>query len=207
MYYRCNRYYGDTIFAAGQMVLSSTCRYGYCFSFYDKAERSGMVCRGTKVYKKTQYCHNCFVAGFCSNLLVQFKRNTYERFSLDSFIDISVFCGSWHSVFSPAECFCKRTEVKTRRRVLFFQVIMEETFLEMVSENKDLILRICRIYCNTDSCFTIDDLYQEIVLNMWKGYPKYLHNKCCKASTWLYKVAINTALFHHRNEKKHITKR
>ncbi len=72
----------------------------------------------------------------------------------------------------------------------------------MVSENKDLILRICRIYCNANSYFTIDDLYQEIVLNMWKGYPRYLHNRRCKASTWLYKVAINTALFYHRKQKK-----
>jgi RNA polymerase sigma-70 factor, ECF subfamily len=45
-------------------------------------------------------------------------------------------------------------------------------------------------------------LYQEIVVQLWKSYPKFRGD--AKFSTWLYQVAINTAIAGLRKERKHI---
>ncbi|GAB3261863.1 sigma-70 family RNA polymerase sigma factor [Larkinella harenae] len=43
------------------------------------------------------------------------------------------------------------------------------------------------------------DLFQEIVLQLWKSYPSFKHQS--KASTWLYRVALNTVFARIRTEK------
>jgi len=79
---------------------------------------------------------------------------------------------------------------------------LRRDFEKMISENQRLIMRICHHYRMWNGKEAVDDLYQEIVLNMWKGYPKFRSNPCCKQSTWMYRVAINTALMQKRNDKK-----
>ena len=46
------------------------------------------------------------------------------------------------------------------------------------------------------------DLYQEIVLQAWKGYKGFRGD--AKFSTWLYQVAINTAIAGFRKDKKSV---
>ena len=36
----------------------------------------------------------------------------------------------------------------------------------------------------------LDDLFQEVVLNLWKSFPRYRGDS--KFSTWVYRVAMNT---------------
>jgi RNA polymerase sigma-70 factor (ECF subfamily) len=79
---------------------------------------------------------------------------------------------------------------------------MEEEFKKMIFENKSLILRICRFYNAWHEKEAIEDLYQEIVLNLWKSYPKFINNQQCKASTWIYRIALNTALLQKRSRSK-----
>lgn len=79
---------------------------------------------------------------------------------------------------------------------------MKEKFEEMILRNRFLILRICRLYYIQNEKGTIEDLYQEIALNLWKGYPKFINNPQCKPSTWLYRVALNTLFLQKRNEHK-----
>lgn len=79
---------------------------------------------------------------------------------------------------------------------------MEKEFEKLILENRLLILQICRLYRIWNGRETEEDLYQEIVLNLWNGYPKFINNQQCKTSTWLYRVALNTALLQKRNEKK-----
>ena len=45
----------------------------------------------------------------------------------------------------------------------------ERKFLELVSENRNRILRICRVYAWNSA--DQDDLYQEILLQIWRGLP------------------------------------
>ena len=83
-----------------------------------------------------------------------------------------------------------------------FAANTRKDFEKMVSENRRLIMRVCHHYRMWNGKEAIDDLYQEIVLNLWKGYPKFRSDPRCKQSTWLYRVAINTALMQKRNDKK-----
>jgi RNA polymerase sigma factor (sigma-70 family) len=44
-----------------------------------------------------------------------------------------------------------------------------------------------------------EDLFQEIVLQLWKSYPTFQGNS--KVSTWIYRVALNTIFTRKRREK------
>ena len=48
------------------------------------------------------------------------------------------------------------------------------------------------------------DLFQEIVLQVWKSYPSFRSES--QFSTWMYRVAVNTAItFFHQQKKKVVT--
>jgi len=63
-------------------------------------------------------------------------------------------------------------------------------FLELVHENRARILKICRVYAwNREDQ---DDLYQEILVQIWRSLPSL--KEAAHADTWLYRVALNTAI-------------
>jgi RNA polymerase sigma-70 factor (ECF subfamily) len=66
----------------------------------------------------------------------------------------------------------------------------ERKFLELVNENRNKILKVCRVYAWNSA--DQDDLYQEILFQIWRGLPALKEKKF--ANTWLYRVAINTAI-------------
>jgi len=66
----------------------------------------------------------------------------------------------------------------------------EQKFLELVNENRNRILRVCRVYAWNSA--DQDDLYQEILFQIWRGLPGLKEKQF--ANTWLYRVAINTAI-------------
>jgi RNA polymerase sigma-70 factor (ECF subfamily) len=66
----------------------------------------------------------------------------------------------------------------------------EHKFLELVNENRNRILRVCRVYSWNSA--DQDDLYQEILFQIWRGLPALREKQF--ANTWLYRVAINTAI-------------
>jgi RNA polymerase sigma factor (sigma-70 family) len=70
-------------------------------------------------------------------------------------------------------------------------------FSEQIQLHKGIILRICRIYRKDKDDQA--DLYQETVLNAWHAYPRF--ERRSKFSTWLYRVALNTALHQNRKNK------
>jgi len=66
----------------------------------------------------------------------------------------------------------------------------EHKFLELVNENRNRILKVCRVYAWNSA--DQDDLYQEILFQIWRGLPALKEKHF--ANTWLYRVAINTAI-------------
>src|SRR5262249_11615896 len=66
----------------------------------------------------------------------------------------------------------------------------EHKFLELITENRNRILRLCSVYAWNSA--DQDDLYQEILFQIWRGLPALKEIQF--ASTWLYRVAINTAI-------------
>nr|WP_199158571.1 sigma-70 family RNA polymerase sigma factor [Pedobacter sp. ASV2] len=82
---------------------------------------------------------------------------------------------------------------------------MKKTALEIefeanVKTYKLLIYKICRMYVNSHD--DIQDLYQDIIIQLWRSYPKFRGES--KFSTWLYRIAINTALTNFRKQKRSI---
>jgi RNA polymerase sigma-70 factor (ECF subfamily) len=63
-------------------------------------------------------------------------------------------------------------------------------FLALVNENRPRILKICRVYAwnRADQ----DDLHQEILVQIWRSLPSL--KEAGHADTWLYRVALNTAI-------------
>lgn len=77
----------------------------------------------------------------------------------------------------------------------------EINFEKEIRENELLIYKVCRIYAYTQA--DRDDLYQEIVLQLWNSYEKFRGD--AKLSTWIYRVAINTAISGLRKNRNFIT--
>ena len=66
----------------------------------------------------------------------------------------------------------------------------EQQFLDMINGNRPRILRVCRVYAWNSA--DQDDLYQEILFQIWRSLPALKEKQF--ANTWLYRVAINTAI-------------
>lgn len=73
----------------------------------------------------------------------------------------------------------------------------EQEFMQIIRDSERIIYKICYMY--TTPQVSLNDLYQEVVLNLWKAFPKFRHE--CKTSTWLYRIALNTCISYFRKEK------
>ena len=67
---------------------------------------------------------------------------------------------------------------------------IEQEFIEQIQKHQGILHKICFVYSNSNA--DKEDLYQEIVLQLWKSYPSF--RKEAKFSTWMYRVALNTAI-------------
>ena len=54
------------------------------------------------------------------------------------------------------------------------------------------------MYCDKEECR--QDLFQDILVQLWQSFPTF--NKQSKFSTWMYRVALNTAIAQFRKDKK-----
>lgn len=76
----------------------------------------------------------------------------------------------------------------------FAGMINEQQFLKLLNENKRSIISVCRYYASLNTNLSIEDLFQEISLNLWKSYPKFVKRPDCQLSTWVYRVALNVCI-------------
>ena len=75
---------------------------------------------------------------------------------------------------------------------------IEQQFLEAIQANQGIIRKLAGIYAQHEE--DKKDLYQEILLQAWKAFPKFRGDS--KFSTWLYKVSLNTILTASRKKNK-----
>jgi RNA polymerase sigma-70 factor (ECF subfamily) len=71
---------------------------------------------------------------------------------------------------------------------------MQQAFLGIIEEHQNIIYKVCHVY--RDSKEDQEDLFQDIVLQLWKAYPKF--RKESKVTTWMYRIALNTAIAIYR---------
>ncbi|NAW51313.1 sigma-70 family RNA polymerase sigma factor [Elizabethkingia argentiflava] len=76
----------------------------------------------------------------------------------------------------------------------------EQDFSKLIQDNQGLIIKVARLY--THNLDDQRDLFQEIVLQLWRSYDSFKGNS--KISTWMYRVALNTAITLFRKNTKTI---
>ena len=74
---------------------------------------------------------------------------------------------------------------------------IEQEFVALIQTNERIIYKVCYMYTTPNN--TLNDLYQEVVLNLWKAFPNFRRE--CKVSTWVYRIALNTCISFIRKEK------
>jgi RNA polymerase sigma-70 factor (ECF subfamily) len=75
---------------------------------------------------------------------------------------------------------------------------LKNKFVKELQSNQGIIHKICRAYTNDEAHHK--DLFQEISIQLFKAYPKFKGES--KFSTWMYRVAINTAISLYRKSKR-----
>lgn len=74
----------------------------------------------------------------------------------------------------------------------------EQEFISLLNQHQKIVYKVCNLYMDMHS--NREDLFQEITLQAWKAYGSFRGE--AKFSTWLYRVALNTAITFFRKEKK-----
>lgn len=74
----------------------------------------------------------------------------------------------------------------------------EKEFISLLKEHQKIVYKVCNLYMDRHA--EREDLFQEITLQAWKAYGTFRGDS--KFSTWLYRVALNTAITFFRKDKK-----
>ena len=73
----------------------------------------------------------------------------------------------------------------------------EQEFLSVIKEYERVIYKVCYLYATRNA--PLNDLYQEVVLNIWRAFTKFRGES--KISTWIYRISLNTCISFIRKEK------
>jgi len=75
---------------------------------------------------------------------------------------------------------------------------LQEQFVTLLEENQNIVHKVCRLYTNNRDQH--NDLFQEVTIQLWRAFPKLRGD--AKFSTWMYRVALNTAITLYRKSKR-----
>lgn len=75
----------------------------------------------------------------------------------------------------------------------------EQAFEQFVAQQKSNIYSVCYMFAASGD--EADDLFQEVLINLWKGFEKFRRES--SPATWAYRVSLNTCISSKR--KKRIT--
>ncbi|MFK7951689.1 MAG: RNA polymerase sigma factor [Ekhidna sp.] len=76
----------------------------------------------------------------------------------------------------------------------------EPDFLKKIEAHKGIIHKVSRTYF--EDADDREDLSQEIILQLWKSYSSFQGKS--QFSSWMYRVALNTAILYFKKEKKKV---
>ena len=74
-----------------------------------------------------------------------------------------------------------------------------DVFNNWLENHKAILFKVVRAY--GFSLEDQEDLFQEIAVQVWRSVPKF--RKDCAVTTWMYRIALNTALKWSSKERKH----
>ena len=76
----------------------------------------------------------------------------------------------------------------------------KDAFLTAIGDNQGLIFKVASVY--TNSIEDRNDLMQEIIYQLWKSFDDF--GQKSSLSTWMYRVAMNTAIYYLKLDKRKI---
>ena len=74
---------------------------------------------------------------------------------------------------------------------------MKQEFEQIVQEYKSTIYTVCYMFSKDND--EINDLFQEVLINLWKGFPSFQGKS--NVATWIWRVAFNTCISQDRKKK------
>ncbi len=78
----------------------------------------------------------------------------------------------------------------------------EEEFVETIKKHEGTIYKVIMSYTRDQDA--VRDMYQEVVFQLWKSFPKFKGKS--SLNTWIYRVVLNTVLSILRNDTRRKTK-
>lgn len=72
-----------------------------------------------------------------------------------------------------------------------------DIFLKLLESHKGIIYKVAKAYCKDPQ--DRQDVIQEVILQLWTSLNKY--DKAYKQSTWVYRIALNTAISFYRKNR------
>ena len=73
-------------------------------------------------------------------------------------------------------------------------------FTKMIKEYRKTIYTVCYFFSKDTE--EVNDLYQEILINLWKGFEKFRGESSLK--TWIWRVSLNTCNNQERKKKSSV---
>ncbi len=74
----------------------------------------------------------------------------------------------------------------------------EQIFLQWQREHRGIVLKVARSYAASKG--DQEDLAQEILIQLWQSVDRFENQ--AKPSTWIYRVALNSAMAWQRGERR-----
>jgi len=74
----------------------------------------------------------------------------------------------------------------------------ERLFSKTITQHKSTIYSVCYMFSNDQD--EVADLFQEVLINLWKGFEKFEGRSDIK--TWIYRVSLNTCISLDRKKKR-----
>ena len=75
---------------------------------------------------------------------------------------------------------------------------LEKQFAQTVAEHKSTIYTVC--YMFSKDVDEVNDLFQEALVNLWKGFEGFEHRSDIKS--WIYRVTLNTCISLERKKRR-----
>lgn len=77
---------------------------------------------------------------------------------------------------------------------------MEKEFIRVIQDNEGILFKVSNLYSNNE--VDAQDLRQEMILQLWRSFKTFSGKS--KISTWMYRVALNTAIVFLKKSKRNI---
>lgn len=77
---------------------------------------------------------------------------------------------------------------------------MEQQFTELVRKHRQTIYTVCYFFSKDKE--EVNDLFQEVLINLWKGFPSFRGESELK--TWIWRVSLNTCSNQERKKRSRV---